>query len=87
MKTLNYNIILKPEKSGAFTVIVPNLSDWVTYGKDLEQAKKMSCEAIKAYIKSLVKHKEPIPTNELSFVTNINFELPLSQKICLNCQF
>jgi len=49
MKTLNYNIILKPEKDGGYTVIVPSLHGCVTYGKDLNQAKTMAEDAIKVY--------------------------------------
>ena len=81
MKNLNYNIILKPEKEGGFTVIVPSLPGCVTYGKDLNEAKKMALDAIKGYIKSLAKHKEPIPNDDTSYVTNINFNLPIAQKL------
>ncbi|HPA25243.1 MAG TPA: type II toxin-antitoxin system HicB family antitoxin [bacterium] len=58
MKNLNYNIILKPEKQGGFTVVVPSLPGCVTYGRDLAEAKKMAKDAIKVYVASLVKHKE-----------------------------
>jgi len=56
IKTLNYNIILKTEKAGGFTVVVPSLPGCVTYGKNLEEAKAMAADAIKAYVASLVKH-------------------------------
>lgn len=82
MKTLNYNIILKPEKSGGFTVIVPCLPGCVTYGKNLEEAKTMAEDAIKGYIKSLSKHKQAIPSDNLSYVAIINCPLPkLSKKV------
>jgi len=61
MNTLNYNLIFKPEPEGGFTVIVPSLPGCITYGKNLEEAKKMAKDAILGYIESLKKHKEPIP--------------------------
>ncbi|OGZ31914.1 MAG: antitoxin HicB [Candidatus Portnoybacteria bacterium RIFCSPLOWO2_12_FULL_39_9] len=63
-KVLRYNIIFRPEPEGGFTVLVPSLPGCITYGKDLKEAKKMAKDAIKAYITSLKKHKEPIPTDE-----------------------
>lgn len=43
----------------------------VTYGKDLIEAKKMALDAIKSYIASLKKHKEPVPTDEESFFSSV----------------
>jgi len=43
----------------------------VTYGKDLIEAKKMAVDAIKSYIASLKKHKEPVPTDEESFFSSV----------------
>lgn len=53
---MTYNLIFNPEPKGGFTVIVPSLPGCVTYGKDLNEAKKMAKEAIKAYLASLKKH-------------------------------
>ncbi|MCK5044292.1 type II toxin-antitoxin system HicB family antitoxin [Candidatus Parcubacteria bacterium] len=73
-KIFRYNVIFRPEPEGGFTVIVPSLSGCVTYGKDLGEAKKMATDAIKGYIISLKKHKEPIPTDEESFFTSIEIK-------------
>lgn len=70
-KVFRYNIIFKPEPKGGFTVIVPSLPGCVTYGKTLEEAKKMAIDAIKGYISSLKKHKELIPTDEESLFASI----------------
>ena len=74
MKKLSFTLIFKPEPEGGFTVIVPTLPGCVTYGKDLEQAKKMAIDAIQGYIASLKKHKESVPSDESVFFTTINFE-------------
>jgi len=52
-KILQYNVIFRPESEGGFTVIVPSLPGCVSYGKDLEKAKKMATDAIKGYIKNI----------------------------------
>lgn len=64
MKIRHYNVVFYPEVEGGFTVIVPSLPGCVTYGKDLAEAKAMARDAIEAYIESLTKHNEPIPSDE-----------------------
>ena len=73
-KYLNYNIILRPEGKSGFTVIVPSLPGCVTYGRNLSEAKKMAADAIKAYIASLKKHREPIPSDEETFFTSVEIK-------------
>jgi len=55
-KILQYNIILRPEPEGGFTVVVPALPGCITYGKNLKEAKEMASDAISAYIASVKKH-------------------------------
>ncbi|NQU82732.1 MAG: type II toxin-antitoxin system HicB family antitoxin [Parcubacteria group bacterium] len=74
-KILHYNIILKPEVEGGFTVIVPSLPGCVTYGKDLNEAKKMAVDAIGGYIVSLKKHNEFVPNDKENFLASV--ELPI----------
>jgi antitoxin HicB len=80
MFNLQYNIVLKSEKEGGYTVIVPSLPGCVTYGKDLKQAKEMATDAIRAYVTSLTKHNEPVPSDEESYISNIQFTLPKINK-------
>jgi len=47
----------------------------VTYDKDLAEAKRMAEDAIKACIKSLVKYKEAVPSDDLAYVANVNFNV------------
>jgi len=58
----HFNIILRPEPEGGFTVIVPALPGCVTYGRTLAEAKKLAKDAISGYVASLRKHNEPVPT-------------------------
>ena len=75
MKIFSYRVILKLEPEGGFTVTVPALPGCVTYGKDLDEAKEMVEDAIKAYLESLQKHSEPIldDTNTLETQLSIQY--------------
>lgn len=76
MNILRYNAIFRPEPEGGFTVTIPALQGCITYGNNLSEAKKMARDAIKTYIASLKKHNEPIPSDNESFITSINFKKP-----------
>lgn len=69
MKTreMNYTVLFQKEPEGGYTASVPSLTGCVTYGKDLEEAKKMVREAIELYLESLKKHNEDIPLQEEVF--------------------
>ena len=72
-RTFRYNIILNPEPEGGFTVTVPSLPGCVTYGKNLKEAQEMASDAIRAYIASLKKHKEDVPSDNDSFISSVDF--------------
>ncbi len=55
-----YNIILRPEPEGGFTVLVPSLPGCISYGETVEEARAMIKEAIEGYIESLIEHNEPV---------------------------
>jgi len=69
-----FNIFLRPEPEGGFTAIVPALPGCVTYGRTLDEARKMAKDAIGGYIESLKKHKEPIPTDDETLVASLDLE-------------
>ena len=79
-KILNYNLLFKKEPEGGYTVTVPALQGCVTYGKTLEEAKKMAAGAIQAYIGSLQKHGETVPSDETVFITTVTLPLRNSGK-------
>ncbi|MDA8083461.1 MAG: type II toxin-antitoxin system HicB family antitoxin [Nitrospiraceae bacterium] len=57
-KKASFRIIYRPEPEGGYTVIVPSLPGCITYGSDMEEAREMAQDAIKAYIESMKKHGE-----------------------------
>lgn len=75
-KLFKYTVIYTSEPEGGFTVTMPSLPGCVTYGKDLNEAKKMAKDAISLYLESLKKHKEAIPTEGNSFISSIDLEFP-----------
>ena len=72
---LNFDIVLREEPEGGFTVWVPDLPGCITYGKDLKDAKEMAVDAIQCYLGSLRKHKKLFKREE-SFVTSV--QVPMS---------
>ncbi len=69
-----YNIMLRPEPEGGYTALVPALPGCVTYGRTLEEARKMARDAISGYIESLKKHKDVIPTDDDTLVASLDLE-------------
>ncbi len=59
-KEASFRIVLRPEPEGGYTVIVPSLPGCITYGETVEEAKKMTKDAIKAYLRSMKKHGERV---------------------------
>ena len=80
MKNLHYNVIFRPEPEGGFTAIVPALPGCITYGQTLREAKQMATDAIKGYIASLVKDKEPIPSDNDSFISSVEMSEPAKSR-------
>lgn len=73
---MKYQIILRPEPEGGYTVLVPALPGCVTWGKTVKQAQKMAKEAIELYLESLMDHGQPIPDEEGSLSTLIEVNPP-----------
>lgn len=61
-KMSSYQIILRPEPEGGYTVIVPSLPGCITYGKTVEQAHRMAEDAVTGYLASLRNSGESVPS-------------------------
>lgn len=71
-KSYRYNIILRPEPEGGFTVSVPALPGCVTYGRDLAEAKMMAEDGIRGYLAVLRKRRQKIPSDRHVFMTALD---------------
>lgn len=58
-----FHTIFRPEPEGGYTVIVPSLPGCVSYGRTLDEAKKMIKDAIGIYVEVLVEDGEVIPSD------------------------
>lgn len=68
-RELQFNVIFRPEKEGGFTAFAPAFPGCITYGRTLKEARRMAADAIEGYIASLRKHKEPVPSDEETFIS------------------
>ena len=73
---MRYQIILRPEPEGGYTVFVPTLPGCITWGRTLPLARKMAADAIGDDIESVPKHGEPIPVDDDNLTANVEIELP-----------
>ena len=68
MEIYNYTVIFEPLEEGGYDVIVPAIPEICTFGETREEARKMAEDAIRCYLESALKRKEPIPMDrEVSF--------------------
>ena len=63
MRKAHFNLELRPEPEGGFTALVPTLPGCVTYGRTLQEARKLVKDAISGYTASLRKHHERVPSD------------------------
>lgn len=55
-------------------MIVPALPGCVTYGRNLVEAKRMAHDAIRAYVASLRKHGERVPSDNETFIASVELD-------------
>ncbi len=61
--THEFHTIFRPEPEGGYTVIVPSLPGCVTFGRTLDEAKRMIKDAIDLYVSVLTDDGEEIPND------------------------
>jgi antitoxin HicB len=71
MKVYNYTVIFEPVKEGGYDVVVPAIPEICTFGETLTEAKEMAEEAIRCYLESALKEREPIPEDREPSVERI----------------
>lgn len=66
-----YTVFFRKDGNKGYIASVPVLPGCISYGKNLEEAKKMIEDAISVYIQSLRKHDEEIPSEEETFYSKV----------------
>ncbi len=60
--TLRFRVLIEQDEDGMFVAECPNLPGCISQGKTREEALANIRDAIRGYLASLEKHKEPIPS-------------------------
>ena len=60
-KSMKYRVYLEQDEEGMFVATCPTLPGCVSQGKSRAEATANIREAIEGYLKSLVKHGDPVP--------------------------
>lgn len=69
---MNYTVIYMKEADGWYTTQVVELPWCISYGVDIEDAQKMTHEAILAYLESVKKHKnDNLENRHTTFISNM----------------
>jgi len=58
---MRYRILIERDEEGVFIAECPALPGCISQGRTRKEALKNIQDAIKGYLESLKKHKEPIP--------------------------
>ena len=69
---MRYRITLEQDEDGIFVAECPSLPGCISQGKTRREAVKNIHDAIKGYLTSLRKHKEPIPPSIEEEVVEVN---------------
>lgn len=64
MAYYSYTVLFEPAEEGGYVVTCPALPGLVTEGETLEDARVMARDAIRAYLESLAKDRQPIPADK-----------------------
>jgi antitoxin HicB len=76
-KILKYDVIFEEQPEGGYTVTVPSLPGCISEGDTFEEAKENIAEAMTAYLESLAKDGEKIPTGDANvFVGQVGVQNP-----------
>lgn len=71
---MNYTVIYTKDNDGWYTTQVVELPGCISYGVDIEDAQKMTKEAILAYLESVKKHDSKNVSslkNQYTFISNM----------------
>lgn len=69
--SFTFQIVLRPEPEGGYTVLVPSLPGCVTFGETIEEAHAMAKEAIELTIESMKEHGEEIIDDTHTFDSRV----------------
>lgn len=76
MPEQTYEVVLRPEPEGGFTVRVPAFPEIVTYGSDEADALAMAQEAIELVIEDRTANGEAVPAPDVIRFRSVKVSVP-----------
>ena len=73
--SFTFQIVLRPEPEGGYTVIVPSLPGCITHGDTIEEAHEMAQEAILLYLEDMKDCQEDIVDDTQTFYSRVQVAL------------
>ena len=71
-----FDVVLRPEPEGGFTVRVPALPEIVTFGDDEDEALAMAEEAISLVLEDRAARGEPLPSADAVAMRTVRVTVP-----------
>jgi predicted RNase H-like HicB family nuclease len=68
---MRYRILIEQDEDGIFVAECPSLPGCISQGRTRREALANIRDAIKEYLASLKKHKEPVPPSSLEEVVEV----------------
>lgn len=82
MKVLNYTVKVHPAEEGGFWAEVPALPGCFTQGETIEEIAAMAKEAIRGFVKGLLRRNQPVPIEKrIKRKKHQSFSFPLSVRV------
>ena len=72
----SFDVLLRPEPEGGFTVRVPAFPEIVTFGDDEAEALAIAQEAIELVIEDRIARGEPIPASDAMRLRSVRIATP-----------
>jgi predicted RNase H-like HicB family nuclease len=56
-----YTVFFEPQIDGTYNVVFPAIPEIVTFGRSLEEARRMAADALKLHLEGLIEDAVPLP--------------------------
>lgn len=66
VRNRSYTVIYEPLPTGGYGVTVPALSEIVTAGRTLREAREMAKDAIRCALEGFMKDRKPLPKGDIA---------------------
>jgi predicted RNase H-like HicB family nuclease len=60
-----YTVFFEPQIDGTYNVVFPAIPEIVTFGRSLEEARRMAADALKLHLEGLIGDGLPLPEQKV----------------------